>query len=267
MFDARASSRAFSLRYSGTGRPKIRNRCKQASVRPRRVKLPPDCDSIPAAMPRPKPAPDRPVPRLYLVTPRIEDAGTLADDLPVLLAAADIAAVLLRLPTGGESGLIKTVKALAPAIQKAGAAVILDGHADLVGRSGADGAHLVGLAAFEAALPALKPARIAGAGGLPTRHDAMVAAEAGADYVMFGGADAEGRPASFETVIERTGWWAEVFEVPCVAFAARLDEVGPLARAGADFVAVGDCIWTDPRGAKAAIEDAAAALFAAETAA
>ena len=56
----------------------------------------------------------------------------------------------------------------------------------LAARAGADGAHLTGIEAFAAALGALKPDRIAGAGGLRSRHDAMLAAEAGADYVMFG---------------------------------------------------------------------------------
>ena len=121
---------------------------------------------------------------------------------------------------------------------------MLDGHADIVAHGGADGAHLTGIEAFAAALDTLKPARIAGCAGLASRHDAMTAAERGADYVMFGDA-ANGRRPSFDAIVERVAWWAEVFEVPCVAMAASFDEVGPLAAAGADFVAVGDFIWTD----------------------
>ena len=70
----------------------------------------------------------------------------------------------------------------------------------------------------------------------------MLAAEAGADYVMFGEPDAELPPALLRGDRERVAWWAEVFEIPCVGFAATLDEVAPLAAAGADFVAVGDCV-------------------------
>ena len=92
---------------------------------------------------------------------------------------------------------------------------------------------------FLAAIESLKPARIAGCGGLRTRHDAMVAAERGADYVMFG-EPADDRRLAFDAIIERIGWWAEVFQIPCVGFAASLDEVEPLAAAGADFVAIGD---------------------------
>jgi thiamine-phosphate pyrophosphorylase len=95
-----------------------------------------------------------------------------------------------------------------------------------------------------------------------TRHDAMLAAEQGADYVMFG-EPADGRRPSFEAILERVAWWAELFEVPCVGFAAALDEVGPLAAAGADFVALGG-IPDDAQAAAAAIAAAAERLAAAE---
>ena len=52
---------------------------------------------------------------------------------------------------------------------------------------------------------------------------------------------------TFAAIEERVAWWAEVFEAPCVAFAASIDEVAPLVRAGADFIALGDWIWRDPR--------------------
>ena len=62
-----------------------------------------------------------------------------------------------------------------------------------------------------------------------------------------------------------SSWWAEVFEIPCVGFAASLDEVEPLAAAGAEFVAVGDCVFADARGVAAAVRDAMARLAVAET--
>ena len=139
-----------------------------------------------------KPAPPRPAPRLYLATPEVDDRRSLPTRLPGLLAAADIAAVLLRLPRADQRSMISRVKALAPAIQNAGAALLLDGHVDLVARAGADGAHLTGIAALEEAMPSLKPDRIAGVGGLATRHDSMAAGELGADYVLFGEPDAKG---------------------------------------------------------------------------
>lgn len=199
----------------------------------------------------------RPDPRLYLVSPEVGDVAAFAGTLTAALAGADVAAVLVRLTASDERGLINLGKKLAPLIQDTGAAFLLADHPDLVARMGADGAHLTGIAAFDAARAALQPERIAGCGGLTTRHDAMLAGEAGADYVLFGEPDQSGHRPAFEAIAERVAWWAEIFELPCVGFAATLAEVGALAAAGADFVAVGDCIFGDSRGPAAALADAA----------
>jgi thiamine-phosphate pyrophosphorylase len=209
----------------------------------------------------PKPVPPRPVPRLYLATQEVDDPSALVTSLPALLAGADIAAVLLRLRLIDQRTMIARVKALAPAIQGSGAALLLDGQAlngqfELVARAGADGAHVAGIEALEDAWPTLRPDRIAGVGGLTTRHDSMAAGELGADYVLFGEPDARGSRPSVEAIAERLQWWAELFEPPCVGFAASIAEAGEFAAAGADFVLVGDCIWADPRGAAAALMDA-----------
>jgi thiamine-phosphate pyrophosphorylase len=127
---------------------------------------------------------------------------------------------------------------LAGAVQDKGAALLLHGHPDLERCTGADGAHLDGVDHFKAALSILKPERIAGCGGLASKHDAIV------------------RPA-LDAVLERVAWWAELFETPCVGFAGSLEEVGPLAAAGADFVALGDCVFADNRGCAAAVTEAA----------
>src|SRR6476646_8812927 len=132
--------------------------------------------------------------------------------------------------------MITRIKALAPAVQNAGAALLVDGHPEIVARGGADGAHLTGIAALEDALPSLKPDRIAGVGGLATRHDSMLAGELGADYVLFGEPDAGGQRPSADAVAERLDWWAELFEPPCIGYAASREEAYAFARAGADFV-------------------------------
>jgi thiamine-phosphate pyrophosphorylase len=204
-----------------------------------------------------------PAARLYLVTPPLADAA-LDPDLSTAIGSADVAAVLLRLAPAGEREMIERARKLAPAIQGGGAALLLESLPDLVARAGADGAHLSGVDALRAALPRLKPDRIAGAGGLRTRHDAMLAAEAGADYVMFGEPDPQERRPALDAIIERVAWWAELFVIPCVAFAGALDEIAPLSAAGADFVALGDCVFADPRGIRTALAEAAARLAAAE---
>lgn len=209
--------------------------------------------------------PRRPDPRLYLVSPKVADAAAFAGTLTAALAGAalagaEVAAVLLRLEAPDERSLINIAKALAPLIQSTGAACLIAGHPDIVARVGADGAHLTGIDAFSAARSALQPERIAGCGGLTTRHDAMLAAEAGADYVLFGEPDQAGHRPSPEAVAERVTWWAEIFEPPCVGYAGTLAEVAALAAAGADFIALGDCIFEDGRGPAAALADAAQRL-------
>ena len=92
---------------------------------------------------------------------------------------------------------------------------LLDGHAGIAARAGADGAHLTGIEAFAAALALLKPDRIAGAGGLRSRHDAMLAGETGADYVMFGEPDRRERSRPpLRGNEERLTWWADCSKCP-----------------------------------------------------
>jgi thiamine-phosphate pyrophosphorylase len=87
----------------------------------------------------------------------------------------------------------------------------------------------------------------------------MRAGEAGADYLLF--------DADFDETLERAAWWAEIFETPCVALARRLEEVGPLAASGAEFVMIGEAVWSDPRGPAAAMREAAARIAAEDAAA
>jgi thiamine-phosphate pyrophosphorylase len=203
--------------------------------------------------------------RLYLITPQIEDAAPFAGALDHALGAGDIAAVLLRLADNGERALIERTKKVAGLVQRRDVALLVDDRPEIVARAGADGAHLTGVTNLAAALALLKPERIAGAGGLRSRHDAMLAGEAGADYVMFGEPDRHGRRPSFENVHERLTWWAELFEIPCVAYAADQNEVGPLSRTGADFIALGEWLWSAPEGVAKAIANAAAAIHEAVT--
>jgi thiamine-phosphate pyrophosphorylase len=198
----------------------------------------------------------RPAPQLYLVTPLIDDAAAFSGMLRDTLAAADIAAVLLQLKPAGERDLINRIKILSPLVQEKNVALLLDGMPELVARAGADGAHLIGIDAFMAAVDSLKPAKIAGCGGVNSRDDTMLAGEKGADYVMMGQAAAGQKRPPFDAIVERIEWWSELFTVPCVGFAASLAEIAPLVAAGADFVAIGDALWDDPRGALPALTEA-----------
>src|SRR5215207_5621690 len=193
-------------------------------------KAPFSCD--PNAMPEP-------IARLYLATPPVADAEAFAPRLAEACAAGEVVAVLLRLEAADERTLVKRVKALAPAAQEEGAAVIV-------------------AAAGEVDLAAL--ATRGGAGGLRSKDDAMTAGEAGADYLLFGEPRPDGSLPPLDAVVERAAWWAEIFETPCVAFAPSRDAVPRLAATGAEFVAIADAVWDHPDGPAAAIRAALAAL-------
>ena len=199
--------------------------------------------------------------KLYLITPVIEDFAAFG---PLLSAAIDghaPACVLLRLAARGDAEAKKALRTLAPLVQTPGAALLLDGAVPLAARVNADGVHIRGPGAvLDDALASLKPERIVGAGALRNKDDAMSAGETGVDYVMFGEPAPDGYTPALAATLERVEWWAQIFNVPCIGFAAQLDDIGPLVEAGADFVALGEAVWGDPRGPAEAMREAAVAL-------
>ena len=78
--------------------------------------------------------------------------------------------------------------------------------------------------------------------------------------LLFGEPDAKSQRPSSQAIAERLDWWAELFEPPCVGFATSLEEAHDFAASGADFVLVGDLVWADPRGPKAALIEADAVI-------
>ena len=202
-------------------------------------------------------------PRLYLITPPIAEAESLAPALKAAMGAGDIACVLVRFSTADEGARKKIDKALAPLVQAVGAALLVPEDTLLAARSGADGVHVEGLGEnFSAALESLKPERIVGVGTLSNRDEAMRAGESDVDYLMFGALDPGADSAA--AVLALAAWWAELFNVPCVAVAHRPEEVDALARSGAEFVALGPDFFADARGIAAAVAQAQAALDRAE---
>lgn len=214
--------------------------------------------------------------RLALLSPhRVEagDADALSAAITAACAAGDVAAVILRLAPADERSLVNLVKRLAPTAQEAGAAVVVacanfDG--DLVSvsaRGGADGVHLDKPREFDlrGLRERLADGRILGAGGHEQKHAAMEAGEAGVDYVMFGGLYADGMAPDPETVLDRAGWWTEIFETPCIAVAHAADQVGPLLATGAEFLGLESPLWIGQDADVATIQVQVAA--AAETAA
>src|SRR5215470_19327520 len=97
------------------------------------------------------------MPQLYLVTPPVDDGRSVLDALDAALGATPIAAVLVRLADAADAKLIGRIKPILDLVQNRGTALLLHGRPDLVAPTGADGAHIEGVDAFKAALPALKP--------------------------------------------------------------------------------------------------------------
>jgi thiamine-phosphate pyrophosphorylase len=201
--------------------------------------------------------------RLYLLTPPLAETeiANFVALLGEVLSAGGVACVLARLAAGAEGDAKTIVGRLVEVAARAEAALLTDNDARLAARTGADGAHIHGLGeTLEEALRSLKPERIVGAGLLRSRDDAMTAGEKGVDYVMFGEPRADGFVPPAEQTVERVSWWAEIFEPPCVGFAARLGDIAPLVAAGADFIALGDAVWRAAQPAEALAQAQAALL-------
>jgi hypothetical protein len=135
-------------------------------------------------------------------------------------------------------------------------------------RAGADGAHMrVTTDTLEKLVPDAikslkKEDRILGIGGLRAKHDAMIAGEYDVDYVSFGDPAPDGYVPPIDQIAERAGWWAEIFNVPCVAHAANIADVATLTKVGADFISLREAIWDDARGPVAAMQEAQGLLDA-----
>lgn len=211
--------------------------------------------------------------QLVLVTPVIADPAGFAESLGAALSGGGVAAVIARFEPADDRTLINRVKALAPVVQGAGAALMVEASVEVATRAGADGIHLpFAPDAVGDAVSRLAPQRMVGVGGLRSRDDAMAAGEAGADYVMFGEpivsrhAEKNGQLPPFAAVVERVGWWAELFEVPVVGLAQDIAGVAALTQVGADFAALGDPVWSHPQGPAAAVAEARAQIAAGITA-
>ncbi|WP_334176640.1 thiamine phosphate synthase [Pseudoxanthobacter sp.] len=204
-------------------------------------------------------AAERVRPRLFLIAGPEAGEGEAAEKaLAEALAGGDVAAVLLLPGDADEAQFQRRAEGLVPVAQAAGAAAILAGDTRAVGRTRADGIHAdVDSEDFAALLESLHPDRIVGAGGIRERHHAMQAAEQGADYVFFGLLDLVPEDEAHPKTIALAGWWADVFEVPCVALAgAAIASVTGVALTGADFVAVRQAVWSHPDGPRAAVAEA-----------
>ncbi|MDB5622697.1 MAG: thiamine phosphate synthase [Devosia sp.] len=186
-------------------------------------------------------------PQLLLVSPAAATPELAPAALMSVLSAAPIAALLVRRGQRSDADYAALATSLINIGQGAGCAVLLENDWALAKRLGADGVHVTGdEAAVRAAIKALKPQLIVGAGPVSTRHDAMTRGELDVDYVWFGALDNPPDAAAPELA----QWWAQTFEIPAVLHdpAAAAAAADPR---GAEFFAIGDSIWSAPAPAQA----------------
>lgn len=198
-----------------------------------------------------------PASRLYLITPpKIDDLSSFAKLFGETLDGGDVACVQLRLKDLDDDSICRAVDYLRPQAQQRGVAFILNDRPDLAFETGCDGVH-VGQTdmPYREARAALGADRIIGVTCHDSRHLAMEAAEAGADYVAFGAfypTTTKEAPAS--AGLDLLTWWTDLMEVPVVAIGGiTLDNARPLIEARADFLAVSAGVWNHAEGPKAAV--------------
>ena len=195
--------------------------------------------------------------RLYLLTPpRLDDLAGFAHTLALALDAGDVAALQIRLKDHTEAEITAAALVLAPVAQARGVAVIMNDRPDLAASLGLDGVHIGQEdASYRDARRIVGPDRMVGVTCHDSRHLAMEAAEAGADYVAFGAFFDTGTKApKTRADPEILTIWQETMQVPCVAIGGiTVENARSLAAAGADFLAVCAGVWAHPDGPAAAV--------------
>jgi len=203
--------------------------------------------------------------RLYPVTPP-QLAADFDETLKAALDAGDVAALQLRLKGVDDDAIRRAAERLMPIAFAREVAFIVNDRPDLARALGADGVH-VGQedASYAEARALLGPDKIVGVTCHDSRHLAMEAGEAGADYVAFGAffptGTKEPKSRAETDILE---WWSSIFEIPCVAIGGiTVENCQPLVAAGADFLAVVGGVWNHPDGAAAAVRAFNAAIASA----
>lgn len=194
--------------------------------------------------------------RLYLISPPALDLGSFGDIAKGAFDGGDVACFQLRLKDVPDDDVRRASELLMPIVQGYGAAYLINDRPDLAAELGADGVH-IGQEdiSYAEARKIVGRDRIVGVTCHASRHLAMEAGEAGADYVAFG--------AFFPTTTkepkasadpEILTWWSELFEIPCVAIGGiTVENADILVKAGADFLAVASGVWNYRAGPTAAV--------------
>lgn len=203
--------------------------------------------------------------RLYLITPAQLEPARFATALAAALDAGDVACLQLRLKGADDATVRRAAAVLMPVCAARDVAFLINDRPDLAAELGADGVH-VGQedASYAAARAAFGPDRIVGVTCHDSRHLAIAAAEAGADYVAFGPFfPTASKPTKTTATPALLRWWSDLMVVPCVAIGGiTAANCGALVDAGADFLAVIGSVWQHPEGPAAGVAALGRALAA-----
>lgn len=187
----------------------------------------------------------RPPCQLYLISP-LDVSGGFAERLKRALGAGPVAAFQFRVKGVDQHEAARLAEPLLRICADHEVAFIVNDSISLAKRLGADGVHLgQGDGDPREARAILGPSAQIGVTCHDSRHLAMEAGEAGADYVAFGAFHPTGtKPTSHRPDPAILSWWTTVFEIPCVAIGGITpDNAAPLVEAGADFLAVSGAVW------------------------
>lgn len=195
--------------------------------------------------------------RLYLITPpAIDDLAGFGRALGQALDAGDVGALQLRLKQASDREIALAAGLIRSLLRGRNIPLILNDRPDLAVELGCDGVHIgQDDAPYDEARRWVGPDAIVGVTCHDSRHLAMEAAEAGADYVAFGAffptATKSAKTRAEPEILEI---WQETMLIPCVAIGGVTPaNCRPLVAAGADFIAASSAVWTHPDGPGAAV--------------
>jgi thiamine-phosphate pyrophosphorylase len=199
----------------------------------------------------------RPPCQLYVISPAQIVLPAFTQGLKAALDAGPVAAFQLRLKDVADDDVLRACEALLPICRAADVAFILNDRADLAAKAGVDGVHLgQGDGSIAEARTLLGANAQIGRTCHDSRHLAMEAGEAGADYVAFGAFyDTTTKPSHYRPQPEILRWWTTLSQLPCVAIGGIFPHnAAPLIEAGADFIAVVRAVWEHEGGPGAGVK-------------
>ena len=194
--------------------------------------------------------------QLYLISP-LDVSGAFSGQLRTALAAAPVAAFQFRVKDMDQHDAARLAEPLQEICAEHDTAFIVNDSISLAARLGADGVHLgQGDGDIADARARLGKDVQIGVTCHDSRHLALEAGEAGADYVAFGAFfPSPTKPGDYAAKTDLLRWWAQFVEIPSVAIGGiTVDNCRPLVEAGADFLAVSSGVWAHDEGAGAAVQ-------------